>query len=304
MSEEDARRFLTRNTYFFKLKCYENNYGRIDASPTYVYDRLDFGHLVELSQIDFCLSRLLWGMCSGIEHAIKVDFNRMLMDATDPGIGDKCMAACPGNSRPEEHDNPYTNDLRSTFGPDFSIWHLWELSSFQQQIDLYNAAYKMMKGLPNPWRHILFTVRKTRNAVSHGNCLMADLHRQAPSLANHQRSDLEITGKAMEMCGRKLKTGSRPSTFQKTLDSLIVNNFAAVLLSHLHYVDSPGKLRHRQQDMKTFIERVERHREEYFGDQGASSPRNQLINQTLTAFVTLANGYVEKSEEKIVTQLS
>ena len=50
MDEEKARRFLSNNSYFFKIKSYENNYRKtIDESGGYVYDNLDFGHLVELS---------------------------------------------------------------------------------------------------------------------------------------------------------------------------------------------------------------------------------------------------------------
>lgn len=46
MDEEKARRFLSNNSYFFKIKSYENNYRKtIDESGGYVYDNLDFGHL-------------------------------------------------------------------------------------------------------------------------------------------------------------------------------------------------------------------------------------------------------------------
>lgn len=80
MDEEKARRFLSNNSYFFKIKSYENNYRKtIDESGGYVYDNLDFGHLVELSLVDFALSRLVWSMCSSIEHSIKVRFNQLIM---------------------------------------------------------------------------------------------------------------------------------------------------------------------------------------------------------------------------------
>lgn len=48
MDEEKARRFLSNNSYFFKIKSYENNYRKtIDESGGYVTDNLDFGHLVD-----------------------------------------------------------------------------------------------------------------------------------------------------------------------------------------------------------------------------------------------------------------
>lgn len=92
MDEEKARRFLSNNSYFFKIKSYENNYRKtIDESGGYVYDNLDFGHLVELSLVDFALSRLVWSMCSSIEHSIKVRFNQLIMKDQNPDIADICV---------------------------------------------------------------------------------------------------------------------------------------------------------------------------------------------------------------------
>lgn len=269
------------------------------AHGDYVYNGLDFEYLVELSLIDFSLSRLLWMMCSNIEHAIKVDLNKMIMDASDPWVGDKCVAQCFPEGFSPGHDNPYTNDLQIKCGEDFGIWHVWELGDFQQQLALYNKGYEIIKGSLNPQRHVLFIVRKVRNAVSHGNCLMTDLHRLTPSQLVNQQTDIEITKSAMSMCERRWKSGTRLSTFQNSLNLLVVNNLAAVLLSHLHDVNSVGALNHCHQEVSTFIERIERHRAEYFGDQGVPSPRNQLVNQTLCAFTTLANGYLARSEEKM-----
>ena len=130
MDEEKARRFLSNNSYFFKIKSYENNYRKtIDESGGYVYDNLDFGHLVELSLVDFALSRLVWSMCSSIEHSIKVRFNQLIMKDQNPDIADICVRRCFSGNLPTMHDNPYTDDMKTGLQGDFALWNLWELCS-------------------------------------------------------------------------------------------------------------------------------------------------------------------------------
>lgn len=302
MGEDRARYFLTYNSYYFKLKSYENNYQKIEENGSYRYVGIDFAYLVELSLIDFALSRLVWSLCSNIEHSIKVDFNQRLMEDPDDGIAEKCVREAFHGLIPKTHDNPYTNDLLKNCHRDFAPWHLWELLALNDQLSLYEAYYKVKKERL-PEKHLLFIMRKMRNAVSHGNCLFADMGRPVPSLAEDENSrrmaDIEVTNKAMRMCGREPKTGGkRKSALQVALDRLVVNNYAAVLICHLRYVNSPRTLRHACDEVSSFIKRANRKREEYFGSTGRTAPRNVLVNSTLEALATLSNGYIEKAEEK------
>lgn len=301
MGEESARNFLTYNSYYFKLKSYENNYPKIEENRDYRYVGIDFAYLVELSLIDFALSRLVWSLCSNIEHSIKVDFNQKLMDDPDGDIAEKCVKKCFCGIYPTMHDNPYTNDLLTNCHRDYTPWHLWELLALNDQLNLYEAYYKVKKE-QLPEKHLLFIMRKMRNAVSHGNCLFADMGRLAPSMEGkdgRKMSDIEVTNKAMRMCGREPKTGGkRKPALQVALDRLVVNNYAAVLICHLRYVDSPRTIRHACNEVRNFINRANRKRAEYFGDKGRKEPRNKLVNSTLEALITLSNGYIEKAEDK------
>ena len=134
MDEEKARRFLSNNSYFFKIKSYENNYRKTIDESGYVYDNLDFGHLVELSLVDFALSRLVWSMCSSIEHSIKVRFNQLIMKDQNPDIADICVRRCFSGNLPTMHDNPYTDDMKTGLQGDFALWNLWELLGFNDQL--------------------------------------------------------------------------------------------------------------------------------------------------------------------------
>lgn len=78
MSESDAREFLYSRSYFFKIKSYERNYTRVDAAGSYTYSGLDFAHLVELSYLDFALSRICLSLALSTEHFLKVRLNQLV----------------------------------------------------------------------------------------------------------------------------------------------------------------------------------------------------------------------------------
>lgn len=300
MDEEKARRFLSNNSYFFKIKSYENNYRKtIDESGGYVYDNLDFGHLVELSLVDFALSRLVWSMCSSIEHSIKVRFNQLIMKDQNPDIADICVRRCFSGNLPTMHDNPYTDDMKTGLQGDFALWNLWELLGFNDQLTLFNTYWRYRHNENHPYQHLLFIVRKMRNAVSHGNCLLTDMSRPSPHKKDTGRSDIEITKAAMRLCDKPRKTGSKTRSFQQSLDRLVAHNYACVLLCHLEFVDSPRALIHSCHEVQSFLDRMNQRRALYFGVAGgAREPRNILIDSTLSAIETLSRSYIKKARIK------
>ncbi|MEE8727321.1 MAG: Abi family protein [Bifidobacterium thermacidophilum] len=302
MKESQARDFLTYNTYYYKLKTYENNYPKAATGENYQYVGVDISYLVELSLLDFALSRLVTSLCSNIEHGIKTDMNRLIMDCSDENIASECIhrfLAIRENF--EIHDSPYTNGIQEQcHHHDYAPWHLWELLTLNDQILLYETLFQQVKHKELPGKHLLFIMRKMRNAVSHGNCLFADMSRSTTAISTSELAmpDIEVTEKAMNMCGRKPKISKRKSSFQTALDRLVVNNYAAVLLCHLHYVNSPRALLHACDEVDGFITRVNLHREEYFGSKGINHQRNPLINSTLNALIVLSQGYIEKAQDK------
>ena len=77
MCEEDAKKFLRYNNYYFKLKSYAKNYPINPKNGKYV--NLEFAYLVELSKLDMYLRKIILGMCLDVEHILKT---RMLYDVS------------------------------------------------------------------------------------------------------------------------------------------------------------------------------------------------------------------------------
>ena len=105
---------------------------------------------------------------------------------------------------------------------------------------------------------------------------------------------------ALRMCEVSPRRNSgKKKALNEALDRLVVNNFAAALLCHLEFADSHKALSHMMSDLKRFSERIERHRPLFFGDLHVETPRNQLVNSTLSAIQRLISGYCRQAERKL-----
>lgn len=84
--EREAERFLRESNFFFKVKvfakcfsCYTNPSSEHFGS----YINLDFAYLAELTKLDHHLRESVLSLTLDIEHYMKVELNRMIMDAGD-----------------------------------------------------------------------------------------------------------------------------------------------------------------------------------------------------------------------------
>lgn len=84
--EREAERFLRESNFFFKVKAFAKCFSRY-ANPSSEhfgsYINLDFAYLAELTKLDHRLRETVLSLTLDIEHYMKVDLNRMVMDAGD-----------------------------------------------------------------------------------------------------------------------------------------------------------------------------------------------------------------------------
>lgn len=84
--ERDAERFLRESNFFFKVKAFAKCFSRYtnpDSERFGSYINLDFAYLAELTRLDHHLRETVLSLTLDIEHYMKVDLNRMVMDAGD-----------------------------------------------------------------------------------------------------------------------------------------------------------------------------------------------------------------------------
>ena len=88
--EREAERFLRESNFFFKVKAFAKCFSRY-TSPSSErfgsYINLDFAYLAELTRLDHHLRESVLSLPLDIEHYMKVDLNRMVMDAGDDPYG-------------------------------------------------------------------------------------------------------------------------------------------------------------------------------------------------------------------------
>lgn len=84
--EREAGRFLRESNFFFKVKTFAKCFFRNTNSSSErfgSYINLDFAYLAELTRLDHHLRETALSLTLDIEHYMKVELNRMIMDAGD-----------------------------------------------------------------------------------------------------------------------------------------------------------------------------------------------------------------------------
>ena len=173
MNEDEAKKFLRYNNYYFKLKSYASNYPVNPKNNKYV--NLDFAYLVELSRIDMYFRKIILGMCLDVEHVLKT---RMLYDISRNEKEDGynivrkyffAYDATKTEIRQKANSYNFTSNLADKHAVDaeYPVWNLVELLSFGKFVELYTLYYQEYNS-PN-YSAYLQSIKFLRNAAAHSN---------------------------------------------------------------------------------------------------------------------------------------
>jgi hypothetical protein len=139
INEEEAKDFLTNNTYYFKIKSYAKNYEKyIEGDNTGKYINLEFAYLKEMSTLDMYFRRVIMKLSLDTEHFLKTQLLRDFA-SNDEGDGysiiDELFSTydyIEGNITKKER-NSACSDLIIKYKGNFAIWNIvwiWERSGF------------------------------------------------------------------------------------------------------------------------------------------------------------------------------
>lgn len=245
---ESAKRFLTYNSYYFKLKSYAKNYEK-DSEGRYI--NLEFVYLKELSTIDMHLRRFIIRMTLDIEHSLKT---KLLRDCVNNHREDgynivKSFLNTYPNLKEginNKKSKTYNSDLINKFQHNYALWNIVEVLTFGEFILLYKFYYKEYPS-SHSYTNLLFPVKSIRNASAHSNCIINTL--RTPYSMEFERN------KKLENFLGKIDTIGVSS--KSKLDNLVIHDFVAML--YLFYLSSSSKglKLHAYEDLKRLlIERV------------------------------------------------
>ncbi|PWG60371.1 Abi family protein [Bifidobacterium catulorum] len=286
-SREDAKRFLQDNTYFFKLKAFDNNFQH-DANG--VYRNLDFAYLQDLSTIDFELRVLILRMTGDIEHALRIRFNNLISRVNEDGYkvirdyerDQRTFYARQGKTYDSDGNyqkSIYTAGMIDKYLDSKPIWLFWETCTLNNLIHCYRSFLRHRQ-FQDATYSLLYGVRLLRNAASHHNCLLIP-----PSEQVNQTEDLNV------MLRRLLidETELVETTLQLAKTDPLIHDFACVLLAHANLVKSRGMRSHVIEQIDGFLTRMQRHGEWY---RDPESGCNHLVRR-LDAIQLLLSSIVE-----------
>lgn len=143
IDEKEAVKYLTWNTYFFKLKSYTKSF---DKKKDGTFINLDFAYLVELSKLDAHLRRYLFDMTLSIEHLLKTTLIRdITINEKEDGYSFvhesfKKYPYISKNIETKKNDSACA-DLINKNHPNWSIWAFLEVLSFGDLIKIYSLYY-------------------------------------------------------------------------------------------------------------------------------------------------------------------
>ncbi len=273
ISEDDAKNFLTHNTYYFKLKAFQKNYNK-NANGEYI--NLDFAYLKDLSTIDWEFRKTVLPMVLAIEHSIKVKLNADISnDPNEDGyklvddflnnsqlnkdqritkeLNSRSQSNYIGNLVKKYIPDQISQSQASSLTYDCPFWVLIELISFGNLIKFYNYYYSK-HNLNNPLKEVLFPIQQLRNAVAHSNCILC-------SLKKSDHTSFKIN-KQVNSYVSKIKSIS-PNSRKNCLSVPALHDFAALLMVYTNIVDSQKLRQHTADSLENFVNRFEKNIDYY-----------------------------------------
>lgn len=229
MSEDDAKDFLSQNTYYFKFK----SYGKAFEKNKGTFVNLDFAYIVELSKLDAHLRSFIIQLSLDTEHLLKAE---LIKDITENKYADgyticKTFLECNTyikNKIEKMKQNSASADLIYKYHPNWPIWALIEILSFGDFIRLYRFYYDMYQ-LNRDQKKIdlLMSLKFLRNASAHNNCLLNSL--RIPYTHTHMNDKNGITKTSSLMKTLTAIPTIGQASRQKKMNNPIVHDFVASL---------------------------------------------------------------------------
>ncbi len=207
-SINDAKKFLTYNNYYFKLKSYARNY--IVNPKSLKYYNMDFAYLIELSKLDMYIRKIILDLSLDVEHYLKVHLmNDLSNNPNEDGyhivdiffhynlsakedIQRKANAYSFCSDLAEKHLNEYNEPEM------LALWNVVELLSFGNFMELYTIYYQTYPS----YNYIpyLKSIKFIRNAAAHNNCILSSLKKPNSTKKFKKTKTLaNILGKATEL---------------------------------------------------------------------------------------------------------
>ncbi|MCR5046329.1 MAG: Abi family protein [Treponema sp.] len=257
MDEENAKTFLEKNNFFFRLKQYCSTCTEQTKSGKYI--GLDFGHLVELSIIDMFLRKILLKMTIDLEHYLKVKLvNFCQNNPADDGyeVVEKFLEShlkIKDYISQTNRNTGYGENSFEKYLPAPAVWNFVEMITFADFISFYAFYYDFMRSDCEYIKHF-DSVRRIRNACAHNVCMLSSF-----KPVQGFKSDLETN---FELLGGNIGVGN--GTISTCMKVPLLNDFAVMLSVYTKLISSPKIKEITFKEIKDFFDGRMVYKKQYF----------------------------------------
>ncbi|BAK94218.1 hypothetical protein TEH_08910 [Tetragenococcus halophilus NBRC 12172] len=264
ISENEAKKYLSQNTYYYKVTSFRKNISKKEGK----YVSLDFGLLNDLATIDMYLRYILIKINLDIEHSLKALLINSITDSkSEDGYkivreyDNYCKLRLQKNSKFDMSSyipvnekimsrnkdlKSYNHDMYLKRKQDPPIWVLIELMSFGELIrfiEFYYENNKSNSSIFNEAYKLLKYTKNFRDSAAHSRPLLLDI-----VLKKQISPTQEATEYAKESGIEKLDRKQRISNKK-------VHDLICMLIIHDKYIQSDNMKQDRKEELNDLTER-------------------------------------------------
>lgn len=246
ISEDEAKKFLRYNNYYFKLKTYARNYQKYNKPEMQgKYINLDFAYLIELSTLDMYFRKIIMQMCLDIEHFLKV---RLMYDISNNSnedgynIVNKYLDGRYNilNDLFKNAETSATAELIAKFhDSEISIWKFVETLSFGRFVEIYDLYYGTYGGYN--YSSYLGSIKFLRNAAAHNNCLLNSIRKPYQTKIN----------KTMKVMDKVSKIKNITTSYKDKMSNPVIHDFVTLLFVYSDLLNYPSNRNMREKGIET-----------------------------------------------------
>ena len=268
MSESDAERYLQENNNYFKLRSYRKNFDKYTGGKNDgKYINLDFAMLKDLSIIDMRLRYIVIHMALDTEHFLKVKLLRRIAEEGEDGyqivsdyfakLGNDDQAK---NTSSLDHlnaelqrnvNNPYCGGIIAACHDGYSAWAFIEVISLGTLLSFYAFCANRFSDNDMHTDYMLMRdIQQLRNAAAHNNCLLFDMKAK-----DRVRGINYLMLAALSSIPKETK--------KKRLSNERMRQLCTLIYAHSILVPSVGVHNHTGDDLRSVIDRMNKHSDYY-----------------------------------------
>lgn len=248
ISEDEAKKFLRYNNYYFKLKSYARNYQKYNKPEMHgKYINLDFAYLVELSTLDMYFRKIIMQMCLDIEHFLKV---RLMYDISNNSNEDGYIIVNKylADRYPVLADLYCNAEISATAelitkfrenDSEISIRKIVETLSFGRFVEIYNLYYGIYGG--NNYSSYMGSIKFLRNAAAHNNCLLNSIRKPYQTRINKTKKVMDKVSKIKKI----------PTSYKDKMSNPVIHDFVTLLFVYSDLMNYPANRNMREKGIET-----------------------------------------------------